>query len=213
MEWENWFNVYSQASAKSSLLKCPNVCFEIRAFLTHLGEIFLQSLHLPLHPKPLFPHPSQKSFEQNKEMTFDRRLASLIREFEVYIAPPLKIWYKRFCMKSRWIVKASLKSFFSYFCFTSTQPIRPKEASDSDFTIEDVMLWPGMRFYLRSQCKRCSAGRLGYRSILSNTPTAHHCITWQLGIGNKYFLACVMLFFNVQWIFSTSATSCSVVIT
>jgi len=24
-------------------------------------------------------------------MTFDRRLASLIREFEVYIAPPLKI--------------------------------------------------------------------------------------------------------------------------
>ena len=38
--------------------------------------------------------------------------------------------------------------------------IRPKEASDSDFTIEDVMLWPGMRLSLRSQCKRCSAGRL-----------------------------------------------------
>jgi len=37
--------------------------------------------------------------------------------------------------------------------------IRPKEASDSHFTIEDVMLWPGMRF-LRSQYKRCSAGRL-----------------------------------------------------
>jgi len=46
------------------------------------------------------------------------------------------------------------------FYFTSSQPIRPKEASDSDFTIEDVMLWPGMRFSLRSQCKRCSAGRL-----------------------------------------------------
>jgi len=46
------------------------------------------------------------------------------------------------------------------FYYTSSQLIRPKEASDSDFTIEDVMLWPGMRFSLRSQCKRCSAGRL-----------------------------------------------------
>jgi len=44
--------------------------------------------------------------------------------------------------------------------FNSPQPIRPKEASDSDFTIEDVMLWPRMRFSLRSQCKRCFAGRL-----------------------------------------------------
>jgi len=38
--------------------------------------------------------------------------------------------------------------------------IRPKEASDSDFTIEDAMLWPGMRLSLPSQCKCCSAGRL-----------------------------------------------------
>jgi len=43
-----------------------------------------------------------------------------------------------------------------HFYFTSSQPIRPKEASDSDFTIEDVMLWPGMRF----SSERCSAGRL-----------------------------------------------------
>ena len=47
-----------------------------------------------------------------------------------------------------------------HFYFTSPQPIKPKEASDSDFTIEDVMLWPDMCFSLRSQCKRCSAGRL-----------------------------------------------------
>jgi len=46
------------------------------------------------------------------------------------------------------------------FYFTSPQPIKPNEASDSDFTIADLMLWPGMRFCLRSQCKRCSAGRL-----------------------------------------------------
>jgi len=53
------------------------------------------------------------------------------------------------------------------FSFTSPQPIRPKNASDSDFTIEDVILWPGMCFCLRSQCKRCSAGRLHRR---------HHCL-------------------------------------
>ena len=29
-----------------------------------------------------------------------------------------------------------------YFYFTSPQPTTPREASDSDFTIEDVMLWP-----------------------------------------------------------------------
>jgi len=40
------------------------------------GEIVPQSLHLPLQPKP-FPPPSQKSFEQRKEMTFDRRLANI----------------------------------------------------------------------------------------------------------------------------------------
>jgi len=55
---------------------------------------------------------------------------------------------------------AQWKNAQSTFSFTSPQPIRPKEASDSDFTIEDVMLWPGMRFSLRSQCMRCSAGRL-----------------------------------------------------
>jgi len=45
------------------------------------------------------------------------------------------------------------------------------EASDSDFTIEDVMLWPSMRFSLRSQCKRCSAGRL---QIFESEFTNHH---------------------------------------
>jgi len=39
-----------------------------------------------------FPHPSQKSFEQSKEMTFDRRLANVIDPvFRGFIAPPLKI--------------------------------------------------------------------------------------------------------------------------
>jgi len=55
---------------------------------------------------------------------------------------------------------SSLSFDQSKFYFTSPQPIKSKEASDSDFTIENVMLWPGMRFSLRYQCKRCSAGRL-----------------------------------------------------
>jgi len=40
------------------------------------GAIAPQSLHLPLQTK-LFPHPSQKSLEQWKEMTLDRRLPSV----------------------------------------------------------------------------------------------------------------------------------------
>ena len=63
------------------------------------------------------------------------------------------------------------------FYFTSPQPIKPKEASDSDFTIGDVMLWPGMRFSLLSQCKRCSAGRLHVVHRLynfSNATTVAH---------------------------------------
>jgi len=59
---------------QSSLLKCPNVSFEIRAFSTYLGAIFLQSLYLPLQP---LPSPKSKSFEQSKEMVFDRRLANV----------------------------------------------------------------------------------------------------------------------------------------
>ena len=43
---------------KSSLLKCRNACFDIRNFLSCLEAIFLQSLHLPLQPKP---HPSPHS--------------------------------------------------------------------------------------------------------------------------------------------------------
>jgi len=70
-------------------------------------------------------------------------------------------------------------SHLNLFYFTSSQPIRPKEASDSYFTIEDIMLWPGMRF-LRSQCKRCSAGRLHLysfpRRLMVWFPTSIHII-------------------------------------
>jgi len=52
------------------------------------GAIALQSLHLPLQPKP-FPNPCQKSFEQRKEMTFNRVLSNTTGT--VYIALPLKI--------------------------------------------------------------------------------------------------------------------------
>jgi len=64
------------------------------------------------------------------------------------------------------------------FYFTSPQPIRPKEASDSDFTIEDVMLWPDMRFSLRSKCERCSAGYL-HNSLAYGSRSSHSCSTRQ----------------------------------
>ena len=41
------------------------------------------------------------------------------------------------------------------------------------------MLWPGMRFSLRSLCKRCSAGRLQAESkckrAFSNVTGDNHC--------------------------------------
>ena len=55
-----------------------------------------------LQPKT-FLLPSQKSFEQTTEMTFDLRLANitlLVWQFEVYIAHTLKIWLKK---KTAWI--------------------------------------------------------------------------------------------------------------
>jgi len=60
VEKANWLNIYSKVSVKSSLLKCPSVCFEI-CFLTYLAlwAIFIQSLHLPLQSKP-FPSPQSK---------------------------------------------------------------------------------------------------------------------------------------------------------
>ena len=48
-----------------------------------------------------------------------------------------------------------------HFCFTTSQPVRPKEASDSVSTIRDVMpLTAELAVYssLRTQCKRCSTG-------------------------------------------------------
>jgi len=52
-----------------------------------------------------------------------------------------------------------------------------------------------------------------YRSIHSNTATAHHYITWHLRILGRTFLgmsSCYFLMFS--WIFSVSARSCSLAI-
>jgi len=69
--------VYSKIGVKSNVLKYPGVCLETRVFDTLTwGVIAPQSLHLPLQTKP-FPHPSQKTLEQRKEMTFDRRWGSI----------------------------------------------------------------------------------------------------------------------------------------
>jgi len=70
------------------------------------GAIAPQSLHLPLQQTKWFPHPSQKSLEQRKEMTFDRRLPNITDlVFQGLCCPSLKIGWKRPCMKSPQIVK------------------------------------------------------------------------------------------------------------
>jgi len=48
---------------------------------------------------------------------------------------------------------------------------------------------------------------LSYRSNLGNLPTAHHYMTWHLGIGDEHFLARLMPFLMFSEIFSISATS------
>jgi len=50
-----------------------------------------------------------------------------------------------------------------HFYFTSPQRIRPKEAPQR-IRPKEGMLWPGMPFSLRSQCKCCTARRLHRRS-------------------------------------------------
>jgi len=83
--------------------------------------------------------------------------APLKKLFPLLVSQPASAYIQVCILLSSLPHKASA---LGKFYFTSPQPIKPKEASDSDFTIEDVTLWPGMRFSLRSQCKRCFAGRL-----------------------------------------------------
>jgi len=76
-----------------------------------------------------------------------------------------------------------------HFYFTSPQPIRPKEASDTDITIEDAMIWPGMHFSLRSQCKHCSAGHL-HNSLPYRSRSSHSWSTRRsLRIVDRMLLA------------------------
>jgi len=54
-----------------------SVILEIMASLTHLlGRIFPQSVHIFLQTSH-FPHPSEKAFEQTKEIIFDCILANI----------------------------------------------------------------------------------------------------------------------------------------
>jgi len=52
--------------------KVPQCLSSNQGFLT-----FLLGRYTFLSSRSYFPHPSQKSFEQSKEMTFDRRLANI----------------------------------------------------------------------------------------------------------------------------------------
>jgi len=98
--------------------------------------------------------------------------APLKKLFPLLVSQPASAYIQVCILLSSLPHKASA---LGKFYFTSPQPIKPKEASDSDFTIEDVMLWPGMCF-LRSQCKRCSAGRL-HNFLPYGSRSIHSCST------------------------------------
>jgi len=67
-----------KSQVKSNVLKFPSVCLQIKAFLTHLlGGQLCPSPYTFLARQSHFRLPSQKSFEQRKEMTFDRRPANI----------------------------------------------------------------------------------------------------------------------------------------
>jgi len=71
----------------------------------------------------------------------------------------------RFCFYYMFKIHFSGHNKIWRFCFTSPQPVRPKEASDSVSTIRDVTRLTdelAVCFSLRTQCKRCSTG--AYRS-------------------------------------------------
>jgi len=59
------------------VLKSPGVRLEI-SFLAHLfGEQLRPSPYTLLSRQTHFPHSSQKSFEQRKELTIDRKVANI----------------------------------------------------------------------------------------------------------------------------------------
>jgi len=60
---------------KCNVLKYLSVIVEIRGFLKNVfgGNCAPVSTHF----SPDFPYPSKRSFEQRKEMTFDRSLANI----------------------------------------------------------------------------------------------------------------------------------------
>jgi len=60
------------------VLKYPSFSLEIRTFFSiDVGRQFSPSPYTFLYSQKPIPHPSQKSFEQRTEMTFDRRLANI----------------------------------------------------------------------------------------------------------------------------------------
>ena len=72
-----------------------------------------------------------------------------------------------------------------------------------------------IKVWNHGKCQASLLSLFSYRSILNNAPTAHHYITWHLGISDERFLARLNfhpIFLMYSRIFSISGTSCSLVI-
>ena len=69
--------LFKSLGQKSNVRKCPSVCLEIRVFTYLLLWQLCPSSHTFLARQSQFRQPSQKSFEQRKEMTFDCEPANI----------------------------------------------------------------------------------------------------------------------------------------
>ena len=115
VEWENWLNVYSKVWVKSSVLTYLGVCLEIRVFnVRTLGANVAQSLHYPLQTQT-FPLPSQSLWAKVRDDIQFQTSKNYWSESSKFILPIHSKSDKNPCMKTRWIVKASLILFLLSF--------------------------------------------------------------------------------------------------
>jgi len=85
--------VYSNVGVKFSMIMHPVFFLKSVIFNIHTWEAIAPSPYTSSPAKANSFHPSQTSFEQRRELTFNRRLPNITYPVvQVYIVPPLKIW-------------------------------------------------------------------------------------------------------------------------
>jgi len=107
VEWAKWCNVYANTWIKSSVLKYPSVCLEIRAFLHALFSYCSPVPTLSYAAKTISPTPSKVLWTNDRsdiQPQTSKHNWSHSSKFVLPNAHTLKIWLKtlqRFQVKNR----------------------------------------------------------------------------------------------------------------